>query len=52
MLQELKETGKVDWVGGEFLGLPRRGSQGLMDELIRDADYLRVAEIWAAAKQG
>jgi 2-methylisocitrate lyase-like PEP mutase family enzyme len=52
MLQELKETGKVDWTGGEFLGMPRRGGQGLMDELIRDADYLRIAEMWAEARKG
>jgi methylisocitrate lyase len=52
MLQELKETGRIDWVGGEFLGMPRRGGAGLMDELIRDADYLRVAELWTKAKGG
>lgn len=51
MLQELKATGRIDWVGGEFLGMPRRGSQGLMDQLVRDEDYLRVAQMWAAAKR-
>jgi 2-methylisocitrate lyase-like PEP mutase family enzyme len=51
MLTELKQTGKVDWVGGEFLGMPRRGSQGLMDELIHDEDYLRVAALWAEARK-
>ena len=38
-------------MGGEFLGMPRRGSQGLMDQLVRDEDYLRVAQMWAAAKR-
>ena len=26
MLVELKETGKIDWVGGDFIGMPRRGA--------------------------
>jgi 2-methylisocitrate lyase-like PEP mutase family enzyme len=52
MLQELKETGRIEWEGGDFLGMPRAGGAGLMDELVRDEEYLHVAERWAAALAG
>jgi 2-methylisocitrate lyase-like PEP mutase family enzyme len=52
MLEELKATGRIEWVGGDFLGMPRAGGAGLMDEIVHDADYQRIAELWAAAKQG
>jgi len=50
MLAELKETGRVDWAGGEILGMPSRGGIGLIDELVGDAAYLKIAEAWAQAK--
>lgn len=50
MLVQLKETGAVEWVGGDLLGMPSREGQGLLDELIHDADYLRIAEMWAGAR--
>jgi 2-methylisocitrate lyase-like PEP mutase family enzyme len=49
MLQELKETGCIDWVGGDFLGMPRAGGAGLMDDLVRDEDYQRIAQMWVAS---
>lgn len=51
MLQELKASDRIDWVGGDFLGMPRAGGTGLMDELVRDADYQRIAQMWVAAKR-